>query len=77
MKNQGKKTARSGPSAVNLAKQFQGIDFPVNKQDLIEHAREKGAEENVMNMLEQLEDREYNSMKDVMKEYGKQYEKAA
>jgi hypothetical protein len=49
----------------------------VNKQDLIEHAKKKGAEESVMYMLDQLEDREYGSMKDVMKEYGKPYEKAA
>jgi hypothetical protein len=77
MKKQHKKGKSSGPSFVDLAKQFQGIDFPVNKQDLIEHAKKNNAQESVMNMLDEMEDREYDSMKDVIQEYGKHYQKAA
>ncbi len=67
----------SRPSVVNLAKHFQGIDFPASKQNLIEHAKNKGADEKIMQMLERMDDREYASMKDIMKEYGKNYQKAA
>lgn len=72
-----KQDEKGKPSVVNLAKHFHGIDFPANKQDLIEQAKKNGADEKVMNMLDQMEEREYAGMKDVMKEYGKQYEKAA
>ena len=59
MNKQDEKGKSSRPSVVNLAKHFQGIDFPANKQDLIEQAKKNGAEENVMSMLDQMEDREY------------------
>ncbi len=65
------------PSVTNLTKHLQGIDFPASKQDLINHARKKGVDDSVMNLLNEMEDHEYRSMKDVMKEYGKKYEKAA
>ncbi len=42
-KNGGKRT-----SPVNIAKHLQGIDFPVSKQDLIEHAKKKGADDAAM-----------------------------
>ncbi len=71
------KTKSSRPSVTNLTKHLQGIDFPASKQNLIDHARKKGVDESVMNMLNEMTDHEYGSMKDVMKEYGKQYEKAA
>lgn len=77
MSKQQDSSKSSRPSVVNLAKHFQGIDFPASKQDLIEHAKSKGADQSVISMLDRMDDREYASMKDVMKEYGKNYEKAA
>jgi hypothetical protein len=65
------------PSVVNMTKHLQGIDFPCSKQDLIRHAKQHGLDQSVLDMLERLEDREYESMKEVMKEYGKNYPKAA
>ncbi len=64
-------------SVTNIAKHLRGIDFPVNKQDLIEHAKKNGADDAAIKMFNEMEDREYNSIKDVMKEYGEKYEKAA
>ncbi len=77
MEKEEKKHAERLPSVTNITKHLSGIDFPVNKQSLIEHAKKKGVDDAVMNMLNRMEDREYGSMKDVMKEYGKHYEKAA
>lgn len=65
------------PSVTNVTKHLQGIDFPASKQDLIEHARKKGVDDSVLSLFDDMDDREYNSMKDVMTEYGKKYEKAA
>lgn len=64
-------------SAVNIAKHLQGIDFPVGKQDLIEHAKKKGADELAMKMFNEMPDIEYKSVKDVMREYGKKHKEAA
>lgn len=76
---ENKKRSSGGkkPSVVNFAKHFQGIDFPCNKQDLIQHAKQMGAGKSLLEMLDQIEDREYDGMTDVMKEYGKRYEQAA
>ncbi len=71
------KSQKRNPSVTSITKQLQGMDFPATKQDLINHAQQKGVEESVMNMLSEMDDREYESMKDVMKEYGKKYREAA
>jgi hypothetical protein len=68
---------KAKPSVTSITKHLQGIDFPVKKKDLIEHANKKGVDDAVMQMFNEMDDREYNSIKDVMKEYGDKYEKAA
>ena len=77
MRKQEKKSESGKPSVTSVTKHLQGIDFPASKQDLIKHAEKKGVDEAVRNMLNEITDREYNSITDVMKEYGKKYEKAA
>lgn len=74
-----KKEEKGGAQAspVTIARQLQGIDFPVSKQDLINHAKQKGADESAMQMFGEMPDIEYKSAKDVMKEYGKKHKKAA
>jgi hypothetical protein len=44
---------------VQLQKHLGGLDYPVSKEDLIERAQKEGADEEVMNLLGQLPDREY------------------
>jgi hypothetical protein len=53
---------------VQLQKHLGGLDYPVSKEDLIERAQEEGADEEMMNLLGQLPDREYNSPVAVSKE---------
>ncbi len=74
-----RKTNKSGTQAspVNIAKHLEGIDFPVSKKDLIEHARKKGADDKALKMFEEMDDIEYKSAKDVMREYGKGRHEAA
>ena len=57
-------------SAVNIAQSLGGIDFPCNKQQLIQHARRKGASQEVISILEKLPEREYNNAADVMQAWG-------
>lgn len=48
----------------------QDLDFPVGKQTIIDAARERGAGDSVMNMLDRLPDKEYQSPSDVSQELG-------
>jgi hypothetical protein len=63
--------AGGSTSPVEIAKALRGISFPADKQDLIEHASQNEADESVMEVLEELPEREYGSMADVEKGVGK------
>lgn len=58
-------------SAAQLQVYLGGIDYPVNKQQLVDHARSKNAPDNVMGWLEKLPEREYTRPNDVEHEFGK------
>lgn len=53
-----------------LAKNLEGIDFPANKQKLVEYARSKGANKDTIEKLNGMPDEEYTSMADVFKGFG-------
>ncbi|MBW4557810.1 MAG: DUF2795 domain-containing protein [Trichormus sp. ATA11-4-KO1] len=57
-------------SAIDISRTLSGIDFPANKQDLVNHAREKNANEEIINVLQQMPEREYNNMADVEHAFG-------
>ena len=57
------------PSPIGVTKALKGIDFPASKDDLVAHARENGADEDVLAMLEAMPDQSYESVKDVTKGY--------
>jgi Protein of unknown function (DUF2795) len=59
-----------GHSPSNLAYYLSGIDFPCRKDDLIQHAKNNGAEAEVLQMLQELPEKEYGTMADVMRGYG-------
>jgi hypothetical protein len=56
---------------IQVQKFLGGIDYPIGKQDLLEHARSKGADDDVMSTLEQLPFDEFNSPNDVSEAIGK------
>jgi len=56
---------------IQVQKFLGGIDYPIGKQDLLEHARSKGADDVVMSTLEQLPFDEFNSPNDVSEAIGK------
>lgn len=60
----------SGHSPANVTKNLKGIEFPADKQDLIKHAQHLHAEKIVIDEIQAMDDREYNSMADVMKSFG-------
>lgn len=62
----------SGEAPANVTKNLKGVHFPAKKQDLVRHAQHEKAEQAVLSQLQNLEDREYQSIADVMKGYGKE-----
>jgi hypothetical protein len=61
-----------GQSPANVTKHLKGIDFPASKQDLLKHAQQLKAEQVVIDEIKQMDEREYNSMADVMKAFGQE-----
>ena len=62
-------TRGTGASPANVTKHLKGIDFPAEKQDLLKHAKQLKAEQVVIDEIQKMEDREYESMADVMKSF--------
>jgi Protein of unknown function (DUF2795) len=56
---------------VELQKHLKGVDYPAGKEELIEHAREQGADKQLISLLEQLpDDDEYENPTDLNKAIG-------
>jgi len=60
----------SGRNVANVTHSLKGMDFPARKDKLVSYARDHGADQDVIDVLNKLPDREYNSMADVMQGYG-------
>jgi hypothetical protein len=59
------------PNPIQLQKYLGGVDYPISKQDLVQHARDKGADDEVIRTLERLPLDEFNSPNDVSEAFGK------
>lgn len=56
------------PSAIQIQRYLGGIDYPVGKNEVIAAARDAGADEGVLRMLDLLPDRQYEAPIDVSRE---------
>lgn len=61
-------TRRVNPAVVQ--KFLAGISYPCSKEELIDHARGQGADENVIQMLESFSQETFNSAADVSRAIG-------
>jgi len=48
------------PSPIDLQKALSGVDYPADKATLIQHAKDSGAGKDVLDALENIEDRQYD-----------------
>jgi hypothetical protein len=55
-------------SPVDLQKALSGVDYPTGRQELVEHAQRRGADDSVVGVLESLPDREYDGPNAVSEE---------
>lgn len=58
---------------VQVQKFLGGIDYPTKKDQLLETARQKGADQDVLDTLEAMPDQSFNSPNDVTEAIGKQF----
>jgi hypothetical protein len=56
---------------IQLQKFLAGVDYPATRDQLIEHARGRGADENALNTLERLPDRSFDGPNAVSEEVGR------
>ena len=55
---------------IQIQKYLKGVGYPASKDDLIFHAEEQGADDEVLDLLEQLPDQEYETPAEVSKAIG-------
>jgi hypothetical protein len=53
---------------VQAQKFLGGLDYPASKQDLVEHAEQQGADQDVLDVLRRISDREYDGPNAVSEE---------
>ncbi|RFU21861.1 DUF2795 domain-containing protein [Geodermatophilus marinus] len=46
-------------SPIDIQKALSGMDYPAGKQQIVQHARDNGGDEAVLDALEKIDDREY------------------
>lgn len=55
---------------IEVQKYLKGVDYPAFRNDLVAHAEEQGADDEVLDLLEQIPDDEYETPADVSKAVG-------
>jgi hypothetical protein len=58
-------------SPIQMQKYLAGMDYPASKDKVLEHARRKGADEDVLKGLESLPDRQYDGPSAVSAAFSK------
>lgn len=58
-------------SPAQVEKSIKGIKFPASKQDLVQQAESNNANDDVLNILENVPDKQFNSPVDISKAIGK------
>ncbi len=56
---------------IQVQKYLKGIDYPCNKQQLVDKAKQEGADENVIRTLQAMPMDNFNSPNDVAEGIGK------
>ncbi|HEY9671602.1 MAG TPA: DUF2795 domain-containing protein [Waterburya sp.] len=55
---------------IQIQKHLKGVDYPASKEELIEHAQQQDADEDILSILEQLPDQEFETPAEVSKAIG-------
>jgi hypothetical protein len=58
-------------SPIELQKHLSGVDYPASKDELIDRAQQQGADSDVLDVLRQIPDRQYDGPSAVSAEFSK------
>lgn len=58
------------PNPVQMQKYLKGLDYPANKDEIVECARDNGANQETCDTLEHLPDKSFDSPTDVSRAIG-------
>jgi hypothetical protein len=56
---------------IDVQKHLKGMDYPASREELVSHARENGAPDDVISLLEGMAEREFKSPVQVTEEISK------
>ena len=56
---------------IQVQKFLGGMNYPANKDEIVKHAKSKGADDKIMETLEQLPEESFETPADVSKAIGK------
>ncbi|MFC4856966.1 DUF2795 domain-containing protein [Actinophytocola glycyrrhizae] len=62
--------ADPNPNPIQMQKYLGGMDYPAGRDEIVEHAREKGADDDVLRHLQAIPDRQYDGPNAVSKEFS-------
>lgn len=62
---------QSHVNPIQVQKYLKGVDYPCSKDQLVEKAKEEGADVNVISTLQKMPDQNFNSPNDVAQSIGK------
>jgi hypothetical protein len=54
-------------SPIDIQKALGGMDYPAKKEEIVKHAEQNGADDDVLQALKRIEDREYEGPSGVSK----------
>jgi hypothetical protein len=66
------RSQQKAPNPIQIQKYLGGLDYPVTRREIIEKAQQEGADEDVMEALNQLPEQEYESPIAISREVGRQ-----
>ena len=64
--------ARRGGITAEIQQALKGMDYPADKQELMQQAKQNNASQDVMNAIQDLPEQKFNSPVDVQKAFGEE-----
>ncbi|WP_019813462.1 DUF2795 domain-containing protein [Saccharomonospora saliphila] len=61
----------SQPNPIQMQKYLSGVDYPCSRDDLVRHARDQGADDEVLDHLRNIPDRTYDGPNAVSAEFSR------
>jgi hypothetical protein len=69
----GRSSGQQSASPANITQNLKGLHYPANKQSILQQAKQNGAAQSVLDVINKMPSRDYVNMAEFMKEYGKEH----